>query len=400
MEKKYAFINNIYSNSEASEHDSVYEVVISSLDFLDISIYRTDIEGLRRLNEDATLIKDFCFDSSYLRCNCNILPCMNSVVKESINKEIRFTQDSVNSIFTLLLSGVKHGFSIIDDSLRDELNWTGNGIVRFNRIQFSQSSMSVYVRMAIGSNLKNKHIVKMDKGIIKIEPFCFIVPKADGIIPPFGQFIKDVTFNNKEYQMYEVTDADIFEELHIISPALINKAACSSEKLLSSINVLKEFLNILYEADDKKMTWVGEQGNKAVRCYGVKFKNSMKHLTKREALNFLEDFQPVLKRCGSLDVLRDEIASPNFSDLDRFLLNRLGFVLYQSENTAELILNLRTMLDYEYDKFFYANLFLYRTRIFLYVTRTSIAIGTPVLTGSNETQSYTIVEEDFYYDAW
>ena len=59
MEKKYAFINNIYSNSEASEHDSVYEVVISSLDFLDISIYRTDIElGLRRTVSTAYL--PFC----------------------------------------------------------------------------------------------------------------------------------------------------------------------------------------------------------------------------------------------------------------------------------------------------------------------------------------------------
>jgi len=392
MDRQYAFINRVYTDSDGNS--KVYEVVFSNMDFSAVSIGHFDYDGLLRLSADSSLIRDFVFEGQYLKCADVQHVLLNAVVEGSLNKETVYLDDPDDTVLDLLKAGVDGGFSVVDDRVCGSDEWTGNGLVNFSNIRFSQTTMSVYVRMVFGNGIRNLHLVRMQRGVLEAMPFKFIVPSSYTKKPPASKFIKKIKVNNKIYDLYVSCADNVFKDIVILSPVLVNKASCLHEKYLSVINVMKECLRQSL-SDGQKLNWVGEKSEKEV-FYGVNFKCSIKHLTRKDATDILNVFFGALKDAKSEDEFYGRIPE-KMPPLSMFIIRQLYRMVAGSRDGAEVISTLNDVIQYYSKRLFEVDSFLYKTRVYMFFTGIKLTVVDPVIFGSNEPGCYTVVEEGLHY---
>lgn len=393
MEKQYAFLNMVYNNQSTGE--KVYEVVFSTSDFEFVSVYRTDIEGIKALSEDNDLYVDFSFEEGFLRC-ADVRQVQNVDTKDfQLNKEIVFLAGEDDSVLDLIKLGAKHGFKVIDGSIANEDSWVGNGIVGFDKIRFSQSSMSVYVRMVVGDTLKNLYLVRLDKGMLSVEPFTFIVPLDAAVIPPVSVYVRNIRINNIEYRLYRVNSYRVFKELGVISPALINKAACMRNKHESAINILSVYRDKNFLPEKEKLIWVGEQ-KKPSAFFGVNFKSSVPKITKKDAEALLTVFEEEFPKYRDIGEFSRRLEERGVNQLCMNVLVQLGNACGAAKTPSELFDFLNQIIAGHRSRLLSLDLYLYKIRVFLFFSGKRLGCGMP-LCGSNEFRNYTIVEEGLHY---
>lgn len=92
-----------------NDEDVLYECNLASDYYLEISIIRTDLKGLKKLEEEIPII-DFSIDSGYLKCRPDIERVLvNPMVFESQGKEIYFTKKE-STLCDLITEGVLNDF--------------------------------------------------------------------------------------------------------------------------------------------------------------------------------------------------------------------------------------------------------------------------------------------------
>lgn len=393
MEKQYAFLNIVYCNQSANE--KIYEVVFSTFDFEFVSVYRTDIEGLKALAEDDTLCVDFAFEDGFLKC-ADVRQVQNVDTKSfQMNKEIVFLNSEDGSVLDLIKCGAKHSFKVVDKCVADSCSWTGNGIAGFDKIRFSQSSMSVFVRMVTGNEMRNLYLVKLDRGMLAVEPFMFIVPLDAHVTPPVSIYVKNITVNNIEYRLYRVNSYRVYKDLGVISHALINKAACMRNKHESAIHVLSLYSDRMFLHEENKLKWVGEK-KRQTAFWGVNFKSSIPKITKNDANGLLTIFEEEYPKCREIEEFSQRLKERGLNQLCINILVQLGNACSAAKTPSELFDFLNQIIAQHRSRLLNLDLYLYKIRVFLFFSGKHLSYGEP-LCGSNEFRSYTIVEEGLHY---
>lgn len=386
---QYAFLNAVYTDND--DNSEIYEVVFCTEDFTKDSVYRTNLEGLKQLSAREGLTRDFYFDGDYLRCTELPRVIMNDIVKQTVDKEqicLDFNQHS-GTMLNFLKFGVVNDLYVLDDRVVGYEEWLGSGLTGFKRIKFSQSSMSVYVHMVFENTIRNLYLIRMEGQKLKSLQFYFAAPKGKKIPEEYGEKIKSMKINNKDFDVYMSKELSLFEDVGILSPALINKACTLRTKLTSLENVLKLFIN----SDRKNLQWVdsGVSGHS-----GVLFESSLDNITRGKAVPFAEKIMEIRSECGTVDEFVKRVnVSYDHSSLSYFIIMLIGKQLYKYEDSTSLIAELQNLNESISELIFNADLYLYRIRLYLSYTNNSFLLRSRILSGSDE-NAYTLVKGGYY----
>jgi hypothetical protein len=286
---------------------------------------------------------------------------------------------------------VKNRFYVVDEEVLEHDSWKGNGIVSFRNVLFSQSSMSIYVKMMIDNRLYHKPLVKVKDGLIKIVPFHFLVPDDYKEVIPDCTFVKRIVVNNVQYSVYRSDVTEVFESLNKIVPPLINKACTVSVRSKSAIKVLKAYKGIFCEQlgiKIEKPEWAGGDKPREVTDT-INFKPSAKVLSQPTEL--AAQILGMCAKSDSFDDVRKEILASGGSPEYMYTALNVALVAKVSESSAEMMENLNEVLKRLETERFYADIFTYKIRMFSLISRRPLTSAIKPFFFGSEVGGYTQV---------
>ena len=402
LEKSYyfCFLDMHYISTAA--FDDLYELSLTSRHFDKTASVFVNKDKLKEFAE-SKLITDFRICDGYLQCNPHLPELtINSVIKECENEVLEdFTTGS--TFYDLLQKGVENNFILIDNKLDELDNVIEWRITNFNRIQFSQSTMSIYAQIVSQQNeIKNKMIVTRDAGTLVMHPFLFAVPIDVDFDLAGCHFIKNQEIRGSMYRIYQAVDLAIFSKLSLVSKSTINKAMTLRTRYNAIIKILQDFKKDVWhrlnEEPTKEFTWVGGTSSYSSE-YGVIFKSSIKVPSADDREEFLEFIQR--ERIKNRTSHSDFLLKMKERGITGILENAgkiISIILEQCENIDHALILLSSTINSLYDDLLYCDLYLFKIRSSLYLGRQRITTASnPFLFGGDET-AYTIVKEGFFYE--
>lgn len=425
---KYCFLNVVYTGDDGKT--KAFSIVLADESFHRVASTHVDLETLKRFAEMFT-ITDFDFSAGYFRCNPNVVQKKyNEVIAECLGQIITEEHDSY-TFFDLLYEGQQNGFYIINDEYAEclenrevsHINAFSNSaktdkqketaadfyyISPFRSILFSQSSMTSYVRMYNSKGCYNKMLVTPVNHVPKLQSFFFIVPYEYAFERKNCNFIRSVELDGKKYKLFHVTLLSIYEMHTILSGALVNKAVSLRHRCYNACEALSAFQKHIWESLDdsaacgEKIAWIG--GQKSYNDgYGVKFKTSMKMLTKIERDNLCEKVvDTVIRAHAPISKFKREIINSSMNSIEKYVCMNiiLGLEYSACNENIDLLEAVRQVMHSQRDKLFLCDLYLYRIRLYLCISGETLVqdLAHPFLYGGNET-AFTIVEGGRYYGA-
>lgn len=405
----YCFINVIYKSQKGSD-DDLYELVLSNEAFTDVALLCVDIQQLRDIHESTKSLKDWKFQEGYLCCDPDVGEVILTSLIEERKGKIVSVECSPTSLFGLLQFGAQAECVILDTTVAEsaDVEWCGAGVTSFAQIRFSQSTMSCYVQMYDSENqLYNKMLVVNEGGVLRLQPFYFGVPlnKLDQMIDCGLDCNNSCRCQKKvndiDYKIYQAGNLPVFEKSLILSRSLINKAECMRMRSRDVSRGVQRYVQHYYSAlgQSSKTTWSG--GTQSYKDdIGVYFVSSYKAFSnsKLDSLTAV-GVKEVLPNLHSIDEVRSAVGNLNLGPDETYFVQMLSIGLLLGQADSSGLGGLYTIKNFTDRVWFFADLYLYKVRIYMFLTKAVLvgggAYGGMVLTGGCE-QHTTIVEG--YYD--
>lgn len=405
----FCFLNVVYVDS--SDAIEVYEVVFSDSNFQETALLRVELPELLKISSSG-FVTDFNFKEDFLVCNPHVSRLRNSsIVAKTLDRLICVKH--ADTIYDLLYEGLQNDFYVISDSYAESIADGGvddeNGfcfITHFRNIRFSRSSMTVYVPMRKQDGLYNKMLIVPENKIMKMNAFYFIADAGYALKTNDFSLVSQIDLNNKKYNLYLAEMLRIYDASMILAGPLINKACCLRQRVYNASTALDEFRNEIWLSLEGKenggMQWAG--GNNCYTSwYGVQFTNSIPVMTKKQK-KLLRDYvlDKMVMGCMTVSEFKKAVSSSKMDQGNKFVCMCFAYALAgaDAEDSVGLLDSINAYNDKLKDMLFRYDLFLYRIRLYVYVSHESLIHDwrQPILFGGNETD-YTTVQEGFYYES-
>ncbi|MEY8333069.1 hypothetical protein AALB53_08195 [Lachnospiraceae bacterium 47-T17] len=408
---KYCFLNSIYCESGMPV---LYEMVLSDTYYMDVCIIRVGKDKLKDIYNNTDSVKDWCFEQGYLKCSTEIdeIP-ISDVVRDTEGMYLD-CDVTTNSFYQFLHMGEQNNYLVVSDTVvKSDGAWSGTEVTPFYQIHFSMTTMSCYARIFSEDGLKNKMLVTMEDGVLKMHPFYFAVPEnsLDSIAQSITNWDKSCldnkVINGESYRIFESGVLPIYENAMVLSKCLINKAMGARMRANDTVRGLKRFINSVFKAlnDDKeeserRITWIG--GNTDYKShYGVYFKSSYRPLSNNDLDSVIAMcVRDVINTSSNFQEARVKIENMKLAATTTYFMQVLAAGLLADGVDPDFpIAGVIKMKDINEKNLFYADLFLYKTRIYMYLTKSRFigkgSFGSRTLFGGCE-KDVTMIEEDFY----
>lgn len=386
----YCYLNCVYVDLD--DVSKAYEVVKCDETFSKISIERVSLETLKSLAVSEEYETDFYFEEGYLKCVPVKRVWCDTGVEESLARHtvntMNYTEESKESLYSLLLNGVLKGYYYLADELVGLEKYKGTGAVPFSHTKFSQSSMSIFFREVVNGVGKNHYVVSTEANHMKFEPFYFLVP-AEAVEKVPYEFKGLMTVNNVEYKVYYSGTLSLAEPLGILSPVLLNKANCTRVRAASMVNCSRLVLDACYGT--APVEW-DNSNHKNHNMRTVKFSSSLSVLTAKSASKIHKDVTRLQQDCSSLVELQQKLQEEGYVGIGLEAASMFGFITEKAEDETAVIVLAKAFFEKYSRNLFFADLFLYRLRAYYcYSGKLSIPVNTPICGGAES--GITTIEE-------
>lgn len=336
-------------------------------------------DGVLKCN---SLIKTVQIDERYLR------KMQDAAVESELAK---------NSLYSLLIQGVQNGYIILADDSED--GWgSGTGVIPFRSIQFSKTTMSVYVRVIDGAGVYNQMIIVPEDRTLKFRPFKFAIEAetAENVIGIEGceDLSRKVVINGKEYCIWVAKMFNIYDRSVEFSPSVVNQSVHDSVVYQTSLKMINAFIRGVSNEESLGYTWWGGDKSYSLRP-GVYFKSSSAVPTEAE----LQEMQEIILENAAEGRAEVEINKHVFEYLfKRKKFNRVGTystalltkLVLSDGDAAQKLLNAFSTKRAVQEKIFWLGLYLYRIRSCAMLDQRTLCSVQSCLVGGN-TQEFTIV---------
>lgn len=379
--KTLCFLNRVFTDKD--DCISFFEIVKADNSFADVRTSYVSLDTLKKLSTDPKLTTDFSFEDGYLKCDSTVnRVCSNDLIKGQVSKQFSI-YDSSNSLFDLLMLGVNNGFYLVDDRVAKNSTWTGNGFTSFHNIKFSKSSMSIYARVIFKDTCFNKHIVKLQRGILKFYPFKFLVPKDFCGDLSDCKKLGEIVINNISYFLYEVATMSLFCPINNITPPLINYANGRVLRFSEVLKVLRQYRNQLLHAignNTPAPKWVEDNDEVKEPFYGITFEYNGKGVSSTKEL--LDHVVHLCDLGKTPDEVKQELIRTKYNPTECLAGYVVASISTNSSSAIEAISNIGEMTASISKELFFADLFLYKFRSYSYLSKRNIApLTQPYFTG-------------------
>lgn len=387
----YCFLNCVYTDLD--DVSKVYEVVKCDDTFSTVTIERVSLIELEQLAQSSDLITDFCFEEGYLKCDpVKRVWCDASVensMKQHLTKTDSYGNKKERGLYSLLMNGVNDGYYFIADELVGLKSYKGTGVVPFSHVRFSQSSMSLFFREVVNGVGSNHYIISTEANSVNFRPFYFLVPATLNESLPY-EFKGSMNVNNVEYTVYYSDMLGVVEPINIISPVVLNKASCARAKYASAVNAAKLVLDSCIPSNDK-VEW-DNSSHKIHNIRTIRFNCTMKPLTTSDVAKIHTDVKKLIDEFHDFDIVRQEIARVGYKSPAYYVAMWFAFISFRIDNQTDLIAIAKESLELHCRRLFFADLYLYRIRMYYcYNGGLTLPLHT-VIYGSNE-DGVTVIEE-------
>lgn len=371
--------------------------------FRSLAIYNTDLSGLRSLCANEKLIKDFSIESNFLKCDQVPRVQITSNDLAEFNKVIEILPEQYTFI-DFLSYGSENNFLLVSDDILESDSYTGNRFIKFEHVDVSQTTMSVYGKVVDDEEVFNIMLIKMKDNKLQLAKFYYAVDNQHKLpewIERKSEYVKEIKINNVDCSVYTLTEIPLYDNNVLLSSALINKAMTMRTKYKNVIGSLKELLSTLYimqgyQIEDKKITWSG--GNNSYRTdYGVYLKSSLQDLSRDNKASCVTWYTELIGSCSSEDEIISQIMSNSKSELIKTAMLMIHNVMTSAEEITDIIMNCNSAIEDLRKQLLRCDIFLYKMRVSSYFLGRRLApLKNPVLAGSDES-AYTVVESKLFY---
>lgn len=374
----YCFLNCVYTDE--NDKSILYEVVRCDETFSIIQVERVTLSELELLAATSGLKTDFSFEDGYLKCNTVKRFWCDESIKSSASKHqvIEEKFNTEKTIYTLLSMGVKENFYFIADELVDLAKYQGTGIVPFSHVKFSQSSMSVYYREVLNGVGRNHYLISTEANSIRFNPFYFLVPSKRVESIPFERK-GAIVVNNVEYSVYYSGNLGIVEPVKIGSAALVNQASSERVKSASAVKATDFVLGPVW-GESGKIQWDGSNRT-SHHIRTITFNPSQKVLSNSSIEGIYQNIMD-----NGRSGIKAEYSYPAF-----VVANWFVWMMENQTNETELIAAAKQFKEGFSKQLFFADLYLYRIRVFACYGIVCLPMNQPLCGGVNG--GFTVIKE-------
>jgi hypothetical protein len=379
--------------------------ILSNSTFDDVALYITDASGLKMLDADNHLIKDFSIDknTNYLKCDSVNRLLLTQEDMNHKNELIKLEQDT-STFIDFINMGAANEFVLIDnESAESDKDVIGN-VTLFNEINIAQNTMSVFCPIIADNTIHNKMLLVANENKLEIKPFYFATNTELDLQQPeykYISYVRKVLVNNIDMYLYKMEDYRIYPSTAILNPALINKLMYRSVRLKSILDSLKDFrksLNLLRGFEDSvdSISWNGG-GNSFENPYGVYLKSSVPSLSKSRRQKCIDYYFNLMSSGKSIQEIEETINTLQ-PDLTKDVILFLHNIFTSSDDLEEVMCNFYETRDRLRLELLATNSWLYKVRLYSYRKGIRLAsIKNPILVGSEE-DCYTLVNSKQFYE--
>ena len=311
---------------------------------------------------------------------------------------------STGTFMDFLACGVENKFLIIPDDKKDLLEYKGADLVSFTQIKVAQTTMSIYAPVYCENTLYNKMLLTMEDSLPVLHEFLFAAPTDCDLSVYESDVVAlhEITINNESYKMYSFSNMKLYAEHFLKSSAMLNKIQTMRCRYGRYLAVLKQFqLTIMeiagYNLETPKTEWAG--GNRSYKdSYGVFFKSSLPSYSKRDAIDFVNQFTELVTQSLDKEVpdryVQEEIEK--LKDDKKKCFSLMESIMSVGVNSS-MLLQCKQLITTLEENILRYDLLLYKTRISSYATSTSLVNRMlPLFRGSDE-KAFTEVTMKFNY---
>lgn len=363
-----------------------------------------DMKGLLNLLSQENLVRDFTLEGKLLKAED--VPRL-LITQEDIAALNTITEYEVSTgtFMDFLVYGAENKFLLIPEEKKDLLEYKGSDLVSFTQIRVAQTTMSIYAPVYSAENtLHNKMLLTMEDSLPVLHEFLFAAPIACDL-SAYGSDVvalHEIKINNESYKMFSFSNMKLYAEHFLKSSAMLNKIQTMRCRYGRYLAVLKQFqLTIMemagYNLETPKMEWAG--GNHSYKdSYGVFFKSSLPNYSKRDAIDFVNQFTELVMQSLDKEVpdryVQEEIEK--LKDDKKKCFSLMASIMSISDNSS-MLLQCKQLITKLEKNILHYDLLLYKTRISSYATSTRLVNNLlPLFRGSDE-KAFTEVTTKFNY---
>lgn len=363
----------------------------------------TDMKGLLDLLSQANLVRDFSLEGKLLKAE-DVPRLLITQEDIAVLNTITEYKVSTGTFMDFLACGVENKFLIISDDKKDLLEYKGADLVSFTQIKVAQTTMSIYAPVYCENTLHNKMLLTMEDSLPVLHEFLFAAPIDCDLSAYESDVIAlhEIKINNEPYRMYSFSNMKLYAEHFLKSLAMLNKIQTMRCRYERYLTVLKQFqLTIMemagYNLETPKMEWAGwDRSYKD--SYGVFFKSSLPSYSKRDAIDFVNQFTELIMQSLDKEVpdryVQEEIGKLKDDKKKSFSL--MASIMSIGDNSS-MLLQCKQLITKLEENILHYDLLLYKTRISSYATSTRLVSSLlPLFRGSDE-KAFTEVTTKFNY---
>lgn len=363
----------------------------------------TDMKGLLDLLSQANLVRDFSLEGKLLKAE-DVPRLLITQEDIAVLNTITEYKVSTGTFMDFLACGVENKFLIISDDKKDLLEYKGADLVSFTQIKVAQTTMSIYAPVYCENTLHNKMLLTMEDSLPVLHEFLFAAPIDCDLSAYESDVIAlhEIKINNEPYRMYSFSNMKLYAEHFLKSLAMLNKIQTMRCRYERYLTVLKQFqLTIMemagYNLETPKMEWAG--GDHSYKdSYGVFFKSSLPSYSKRDAIDFVNQFTELIMQSLDKEVpdryVQEEIGKLKDDKKKSFSL--MASIMSIGDNSS-MLLQCKQLITKLEENILHYDLLLYKTRISSYATSTRLVSSLlPLFRGSDE-KAFTEVTTKFNY---
>ena len=386
---RYCYLNKIYENSVGES--KLYECVLCDETFSDVAIYRVDIEELKGLANDASLVKNFAIEDGYLKCENAKRQMLNNLIESSKGKYIRKRDTKLYSFYDFVRDGIKSGYYFVHpDYALDGNVLDGIGFSHFRNLKVSESTMSVYCNILTEDGLKHLNFIYLQDKKLVLNNLFVAVPAGSTLIPPgkiaTAEAMGSITINHADFQLFSVVGLSIYNPGMIITDSLINKASVEYAKAKNVNNLLSDYSETFSKQKIDGVKWAGKNGSHAAP-YFVGYTAMMLMPTRAERTAILQAVLDLVSGSGSSDPmpLIETIKGWNCEPIKKFMAVNLFILIWGAESIDAALAKVWKRMDQCKLIMLYSSLYLYSVRATAFMTNTRFANPVnPYIIGSEE----------------
>lgn len=363
----------------------------------------TDMKGLLDLLSQANLVRDFSLEGKLLKAE-DVPRLLITQEDIAVLNTITEYKVSTGTFMDFLACGAENKFLIIPDDKKDLLEYKGVDLVSFTQIKVAQTTMSIYAPVYCENTLHNKMLLTMEDSLPVLHEFLFAAPIDCDLSVYESDVIAlhEIKINNEPYRMYSFSNMKLYAEHFLKSLAMLNKIQTMRCRYERYLTVLKQFqLTIMemagYNLETPKMEWAG--GDRSYKdSYGVFFKSSLPSYSKRDAIDFVNQFTELIMQSLDKEVpdryVQEEIEKLKDDKKKSFSL--MASIMSIGDNSS-MLLQCKQLITKLEENILHYDLLLYKTRISSYATSTRLVSSLlPLFRGSDE-KAFTEVTTKFNY---